>query len=385
MKVTVKYEDLQNTLGYINTVLSDKSVEDKFRNVIFLVTPNEVKVVGYNQFTFSRIALDEENITIEEVEGEWEFQIKASELNKILSSFSNMYRTEVKTLSFAPDGVKIKVTVHEVPKNEEDSNLEQDSDFYLESAPILKNILKEIHMDFPESVETAISGDLFLYLDSLFPIMNNDAANKMESKLNFDEDYVFVITSTMSAFMVNNLPDAFKKLTISYSSANFLKKLCENSEMFGVARVEKYLCIQSENIEAFMRFQAVKVNKAMYVQKRDKTLGVVLDRLYLKDVLKRMGNIDINGKLSITEDGMLQAVNSNFQQVIPLNKVKENTAGINFNIAVSILEKAIIGKDDSFPEELFMYFVPTQRGYLLYLSDKSGAWFSNTQVIKAKE
>lgn len=382
MKISVNFNELQSVLGYTNTILNDKSVEDKLKNVIFMVDPTEetVKVTGYNVYTFARTVL--EKAVIEDCDSVWEFQVKAAELNKLISSFSSMYKTEVNTVDFESEGVKIKLTVHEEPKEGNDERLAQDSTFLLENAPILKNISKDIHMEFPEENELLSSGDLLLYLDSLFPLLSNDSASSTGSKINFAEDYIFVLTSTMSAFMQNRLPDAFKGITITYSSVNFLKKLCENVEDLSVAKLDKYICIKSGLTEAFMKFQNIRPNYKMYVDKKDNTNGIVLDRLYFKDVLKRMGNSSPDGKVFIVNGEELRVENANFQQVIPLNNSKGNIEGVGFNISVPIMEKIIVGRDDVFTEDLFLYLVETPRGYIIYLSDKTGSWFANTQVTR---
>lgn len=384
MKITVNYNDLMNVLSFPNTILSDKSVDDKMKNVIFLVSPDTVRVVGYNAFTFSRTEM--ENVEIEDVpDSGWEFQVKASNLNKVLSSFSSLFKTKVKSLSLSDYGVKIKLSVYEEAINEEDSRLSQVSEFQLENVPILGNVNKEIHMDFPENVDMLPGGDLSLYIDSLMPLMNNDSAGSNSSKMNFAPDYVFVMSGYMSAFFKNKLPEAFKGITLSYSSINFLKKLAEGVDSIGVCRIDKYLCVQSGNTEAFMKYQNIKMRYEAYLNKLDKTLGVSVDRLYLKDVLRRMGNVSTDGKMFITEDGNLNVVCTGFQQSVPLNKVKPNTAGIGFNVTIKYIENAIIGREDVFNSDVFIYFVPSVRGYMLFMMDKSGAWISNTQVTEAKE
>lgn len=384
MKVTVSYQGLMNVLAFPNTILSDKSVEDKMKNVIFLVKPEGVKVVGYNVFTFSRTDMD--IVESEDIpENGWEFQVKASSLNKILSSFSSLYKTKVEKVSFADNGVKIKLSVYEEAIKEEDSRLAQVSEFHLENVPVLSNVNHEIHMDFPEGVELLSSGDLSLYIDSLMPLMSNDSAGSNASKLNFAPDYVFVMSGYMSAFFKNRLPEAFKGMALSYSSINFLKKLVEGVDSINVCRIDKYLCVQSGSTEAFMKYQNIKLKYEAYLKKMDKKLGVSVDRFYLKDVLKRMGNVATDGKMFITEDGNLNVVCTGFQQNIPLNKVKSETAGIGFNVTIKYFESAIIGKEDVFSGDVFIYFVPMARGYMIFMQDKSGAWISNTQVTEAKE
>ena len=381
MKISLKFKELTEVLGYTNTILSDKSVDEKMKNVIFLVKEDSVKVVGYNALTFFRTEL--ENVTTEDIpESGWEFQVKASALNKILGSFNSLSRTKVENIALSEEGVKIKATIFEEPIEEADARLAQASEFLLENAPIITSVSKEIHMEFPEEVESVVSEEILMYMDALFPLMTNDSASSMGSKINFAEDYVFVITSYMSSFFVNKLPEAFKDLTLGYSSVGFLKKLCEVSEEIGVSRLDKYLCIQSGMTEAFMKYQKVKVPYKTYVTKKSKEKGIVVDRLYLKDVLKRMSNTSPDGVMTIEGDELL-VKNDSFTQVIPLNKVKEGTSGISFKVSIQILDKIIIGSDNVFDSNLFMYFVETGRGYYIYVSDKSAAWFSNTRVTRS--
>lgn len=384
MKVTVSYQSLMNVLGFPNTILSDKSVDDKSKNIIFLVRPDGMKVVGYNVFTFSRTEMD--IVESEDIpESGWEFQVKASNLNKVLSSFSSLYKTKVDNVSFSEEGVKIKLSVYEEAIKEEDSRLAQVSEFYLENVPIIANVNTEIHMGFPESVDLLTSGDLSLYIDSLMPLMSNDSAGSNASKLNFAPDYVFVMCGYMSAFFKNRLPEAFKGMALSYSSINFLKKLLEGVDSINVCRIDKYLCVQSGTTEAFLKHQNIKLKHEPYLKKMDKTLGVSVDRFYLKDVLRRMGNVATDGKMFIMDDGNLNVVCTDFQQNIPMNKVKPGTSGIGFNITIKYFENGIIGKEDVFSSDVFIYFVKMARGYMVFMQDKSGAWISSTQVTEAKE
>lgn len=382
MKITVDFNELSTVLGYTNTILSDKSVEDKVKNVIFLVKGNEVTIVGYNQVTFSRTLL--EKVTCEDIpEKGWEFQIKATELNKIISAYSNLFKTKVEQVDFEDNNVKTRIVVHEVPLDEEkDAKLAQNCVFDVENAPILKKILDDIKSDFPDDNNSVTSADLLLYLGSLLPLMNNDSANSTASKLNFAEDYVFTLSSSSSAFIQNKLPDEFKGITLGYSSVGFLKKLCEGTDFISVARDKSYLCIESGNTQAFMRFKPIKINYKPYVQRKSKEKGIAVDRLYMKDVLRRMGSVSVDGKMNIESNETLTVMNDVFQQDVPLEQCKEGTKGINFKISIPIMTSLILGSDDVFTSDLYVYFVETARSYILYIQDKSGTWFSSTQATK---
>lgn len=382
MKIVVDFEELNKVLGYIQTILSDKSVEDKVKNVIFFVNNDEVTVIGYNQITFSRTLL--EKVSCEDIpESGWEFQIKASDLNKIMSAYSNLFKTKVENIDIEDDNVRTKITVHEIPLDEEkDAKLAQDSIFEVENAPILAKILSDIKTEFPESSESIPSNDLLLYIGSLLPLMSNDSSNSTASKLNFAEDYVFTLNSSCSAFFQNKLPEDFKGITLGYSSVGFLKKLCEGTDFVSVARNKQYLCIESGNTQAFMRYKPIKINYRSYIQKKSKEKGIVVDRLYMKDVLRRLGSVSPDGKMHINEDNTITVMNDVFQQEVPLEKCKPDTAGINFKVSIPIMTSLILGSDDVFSSDLFIYFVETTRSYIVYIQDSTGTWFSSTQATK---
>ena len=378
MKLRVNYSELQSVLGYVNTILSDKTVDEKMKNVIFLVEDGLATVVGYSSLTFSRTKLND--CETEDVEDKWSFQVKSSELNKIISSYNNLYKTKVDYIDFVEFKNKIKVVIHEEAIKEEDSRLSQTGNFLLDNIPLLEAIKREITLDFPEETDSILSSDLLLYIDSLFPLMSNDSASSLVSKLNFAKDYIFVTASYISSFFVNRLPDAFKDLTLGYSSVNFLKRLCDGVESIDVQRLDKYLCIESGMTEAFLRYQRVKVKHEPYVNRMNSDNGIVLDRLYLKDVLKRMSVSSQDGVAKMVEDG-LEVSNEGFTQIIPLNNKKGEVDTLRFKMSVPVMVKTILGDDNVMPEELFLYFVKTgASGYLLYVKDSTGAWFSVIQV-----
>lgn len=313
----------------------------------------------------------------------WYFQIKASELSKIMSSYSNLYKTKVEQIDIEDNNVRTKITVHEIPIDEEkDAKLAQNSVFEVENAPILPKILSDIKSEFPEESNSVVCSELLFYLSSLLPLMSNDSANSTASKLNFAEDYVFTLNSSCSAFIKNQLPEEFKGITLGYSSVGFLKKLCEGTDFISVARDKIYLCIESGNTQAFMRFKPIKINYKSYVQKKSKEKGIVIDRLYMKDVLRRMGSISVDGKMHIDSENSLIVMNDVFQQEVPLERCKTGTVGLSFKISIPIMNSLIIGNDEVLSSELFIYFVETTRSYIIYLQDKSGTWFSSTQASK---
>lgn len=378
MKISVSYQELSEVINFSSGILSDKSVEEKMKNVIFHVKSDSVKVCFYTALTFCRTEL--EHVEVEDVEkDEWIFQVKAGDLLKVIGGFSSLFKTKVDSFEFEESRNKIKVSVSEKAIKEEDSRMNQVSVFYLDNVPVLESISKDIKMDFPEDADVVPSGDILLYVDSLLPLMTNDSATSTGSKLNFADDYVFVLTSSMSAFFVNKLPDAFKGTTLGYSSVSFLKRLSSKGDI-SVKKIDKHLCVSVGMVEAFMRHQPIKIKYAQFVNRFKREDGLVLNRLYLKDVLKRMGGVSVDGRCTILENGDLSVENDHFSQIIPVDKTKGNVSGISFKISVPIIEKLIVGNDTVFPETMFVYFLKVASSYSLFFTDKTGSWFSQAQV-----
>lgn len=380
MKLKLSYSELNSALGMSSIILSDKIVDEKLKNVIFMIKKGVVNICFYNALTFCRTELENAEVSQEEGKEDWIFQVKASDLSKLLSGFSSLYKTEVEKIEFEGERSKVKVSVTEKALKEEDSRLSQVSVFHLDNVPLLDSVEKDIKMEFPQDPEIIFKGDLDLYMSSLLPLMNS--ASNLESKLNFSEDYVFVIAAYMCVFFKNKLPDQMKNMTLGYSSVSLIKRLCDINESSDilVKKTDLYLCMRAGSTEAFMRHQPVKVRHKQYISMFSKDNGVMLNRLYFKDVLKRMGNMSTDSSLKILENGDINVENQTFSQVIPVEKVKGEVSDVGFKITVSVIEKLLVGKDTLFPENVFMYIKKAGSGYALFFADKTGSWFSMTQV-----
>lgn len=382
MKVIVKYEELSSSMSFVNTILGDKTIKEDFKNAMFLVRGGKVELVGYSALAFTRVKLESSEVIRNDGEGsDWFFQVKAGELNKIIGSYTSLFKTHVDKVEFSKDGSRVKLSVYEEPNSEEESDkrLAQVSSFRMNSPVIIESIKKEVLMDFPSESETLLTGDISLYVSSLFPLVTNESASSPSSTMYFDDEYVFVISSSASSFFKNKLPDAFKGYALGYSAVNFLKKVVESCESISVCKEDRYICLETENVQAFLRHKKMGFNYKGFVQRFSKDNGIVIDRLYFKDVLKRMSIRGGNGSISVKGEN-LELSNEEFFQVIPIEKSKGDVEGVSFKVPTSLLSKAIIGVDEVFPGSLRMYFVKGSPGYSLFISDGMGAWFSTLQV-----
>ena len=84
------------------------------------------------------------------------------------------------------------------------------------------------------------------------------------------------------------------------------------------------------------------------------------------------------------ENSMIKFSNKSFSQNVPFinSRGMEEYSSISFKVLPSTLDKAIIGMDDKFKTELFIYITKSvnKQAYTLSLSDGSGVWFSSLAV-----
>ena len=130
-----------------------------------------------------------------------------------------------------------------------------------------------------------------------------------------------------------------------------------------------------------MRCKKPTIQYKTYIDRLKKDVGIVVDRFYLKDVLRRMGNISTDGTMRVSGEDLI-VENNNFQQVIPLIKAKEGAERVAFKVSIYAITSAILGKDDVFKNDVFIYLIPKAHGYMLYMMDNSGAWLTVSQVTK---
>ena len=93
MKIALSYDELNAVLNFSSSILSDKIVEDKMKNVIFIVSKDSVKVCFYNALTFCRTELD--RVTVEDLDegvSDFMFQVKFQDLSRVISGFSEIGR-----------------------------------------------------------------------------------------------------------------------------------------------------------------------------------------------------------------------------------------------------------------------------------------------------
>lgn len=409
MRVEFNFSEVMEKLDYITSIVEDNA-DDSMKNVTFYISENKVKIIGHNNFAICKYAL-EDTIIQNAKEDETFIQIRAKEFSGLLKTLSNMRRTRVDRIYFETLDRKVRLTIEEDALSEDlefAQYLKQKSSWLFDSIRIKEDILKEIRQDISDiSLESIVSKDIRLYIDTLGPLLSSEITSN-SSKLYFSSDFAYVVPKIYATLFENNLRDEFKNLVLSSHAVKFLSKVLVGNELVDLGRNEKYIIIKSDNFEVYLRYQtsllpvdrylnsiAIKEGESsrQYVRSVDaaeklsfinRENGIVLDKIYLQDVLKRFSLVDDQMIIVIdTEKKIINLSNKKFNLDIPLIMVKgmKGYGEIKFRMPPDKFRETLLGGDDLFTPEMFMYFIQNSRGgYNIANMDSTGSWFSILQI-----
>ena len=370
-----------NTLTYLldnaTSVTSDSALKDADKTIFFLVNEGEESIaVAKNSDLFIRV-----QFTPELVKEAGNVQVNSSELSKILGTFSNLSRTRVESVEFKVNNSKVQVIVHEVALDEGYEEFAGDTSYSLDSIKIKEKTLEDISVKFDdENAVDVNSMELDIVLSTLMPIMDSKRGLN-NNQIHFASDQIFVMDNRSQVFYKNILPEVFGNSAFRYTSVAYMRKMIQTSNHLRVVISGNKFAIRSENgeIEAYINQLGVRFNYKPTLEGITKENGIILDRAFLKDIIRRLSIMGSDPKVSIQEDGV-HITTESFSRVIPIMKSKGNVEGIEFKVNSSLLSSMIIGDDSVMSNNLFLYFERATRGIQLTISDDSGAFLSNTRV-----
>lgn len=82
------------------------------------------------------------------------------------------------------------------------------------------------------------------------------------------------------------------------------------------------------------------------------------------------------------EAGLVELKNSKFDQELQILQEKNlsEIGKIKFRVMPDVLAKAIIGSDDEFTSDVFVYFCKSEQSMNIVFADDTGIWFSIIRV-----
>lgn len=411
MKFTCDYATLVENLSDISTVAEDSMLKDDTKNVIFKFDADgTVTLLGIvpQMLIFKRF-IEKDKYRLEFSDAEKEgfqtqinnggvasslyFQIKSKELTGFLNSYKSVRRTQVDEVSLeTTDKGAIRCTVLERDKDE-DGYVAEDAKKHLSywsfnNIPLRQNQMADITIKAPE--EQLISVDnrfINLYTKNLVPIMQSGGTN-LYSFLACGSDYIVAFDNAFTVLMANNqegFKDVFSNMRLSYRAVSFMDKVIAVNQDILVCKTEKHLYFKTANSEAFISYDTKLPDYAAYANAYKKDHAVVLDRIYVKDILKRLALVNESIEVTINPElNIVNLKNSKFSQDIEIMSAKamEEMGTIHFKIAPDKLNACIIGNDAEFNFDVRIYFTrqPDGKKIAIIFTDGTGAWFSVVRV-----
>ena len=414
MKFSCKYNELLTNLKDVSSVVEDALLSDDLKNIIFKFIKCEdrirVKLIGINQLITFRRSLEDECYTAELDDSEFNdknifyIQLKSKELLAFLDSYKGLRKTHVEEVTFENlDAINIKCSILE---KDNDTGVPYISSWVFNNIGIKPNMIGAIELAEPETELNCIPcANILVHTRNLVPIMQN--GTNLYSNMQMDSSHVVAFNPAYTTIMTNmmNIGDVLSGLKLSYRGVSFMDKiLCSDpyndeehvkfNELSGldepydyvkIAKTATHIFFRTKNSEAFVLYDTKLANYETTAKMFVKDHAIVIDRIYLKDILKRLSLINDMIEFNIKcTDNCVELKNSKYSQDIPILQSKglEEYQNIKFKIMPDVLNKAIIGDDAEFSDSTFVYFCPQPNGSaMIVFADDSGTWFS---IVKVK-
>lgn len=367
----LKFESLDSGLKTLLGVF-DKSIPSDSR-VIYL---NEGYLIAKSALILCKVKVD--------YEGEFEnTAVKYDYLANLISGFSNLSYTQVEDVSWVLEGNKINVSIQEIPKEEDYADFGRTSHFELDNQVTPEALAKQFAIQEGENISTIFSADIQKYFSTLYPLITS-ATTGSQTKLSFADDYVFYISNVFQSFVKNDLPDSMKGIELKNSSVFLLKSLFDKVESLEVGRRGNELIVMSidNSLECAIRVDNLTFVHKKFLDNFNKDTAVSIDRLYVKEVLRRISSFGGDANVYFNDD-VMTIENRQYEQELPLLQHKGELSDISFKLNTSILDKMFLGTDLEMPKSSFFYMIPKGKGITLYISDDSGEWFSTGSMVAA--
>lgn len=375
----VEYDSLVGLLSHATSVTSDSALKDSDKTVVFMIHEDGDSIIAAkNSDLMVHVAF-----TPEKVEKAGNIQINSSELAKILGTYTSLSRTKVDSVEFRENETRVQVIVHESDLDEEQDLFGGVTSYSLDNIKIKDRLLDDLKLKFEEdSAESVNVTELDMVLSTLIPVMDSKKGVN-NNFIHFADDVIFVMDTRCQVFYKNILPEVLHNVSLRYTSVSYMKKMSETSNHLLMVLQGNKFAVRSEDgsIEAFINYIPVRFNYKPTYGGITKANGVILDRKFLKDILRRLSTMGADATFTIKEDGVHIRTND-FSRVMPINNAKGDIMGIEFKMKTSLLSYMIVGDDSIMSSDLFLYLEKATRGvgYQLSVSDDSGAFISNARI-----
>lgn len=303
MLVRVSYEDLSNAIALLQNVIATKGLQEDLKVMNLYVKDTNLKLIATDgkvfcltdlNGTYDLEGLTEENSYV---------ALRIKEISEILDKFKSLQRTTVKHIEMLIKEHGVVMIVTEEAKNDEEKSLyaDQITRFKLTKMDVKSFVKQELPAIFTPSEAVELeNGQLKMYLDYFETPLSKP---KDPSVLHFKSDYLVSVLGNVYAIMMENkLPEIFKNFTLSYTAVSFLNELLKTTDKFKVYKeelksdsgVSKGIILTFTFGKTIVRMKTQDMSNSVNIDnfKQVPHNQVVVDKLYLIDVLKRLDPTD---------------------------------------------------------------------------------------------
>ena len=377
----IELEELNFILSHVTSVTNDPAIKREARTVIFEVSEDDTGIaLGYTQDISSKLSF-----SCLEVSGSGRVQVPLVELVESLSAYSNLHRTKVKYVQVKEQNNRVQVLVKEVNLDEEEAtDFGGISSYSFNNVPIRSNV-EAMLASTAEGGDEFSGIDISIILNILLPSMS-PKKGVLTNKIHFSEEFVFVKGTRSNLFVKNALSgEIFKDISLFYSSVAYLVKLAEFSGSLTILKEKGVLHISSfgddgRSIFTSIKYAPMNIEYKTLLDSISKENGVVLDRYFLQDILRRFNDKD--DLVVIFEEGGVVIKTSSLERTIPILNSKGEIGSVKFKINATVLKDLILGDAETMGDSLYLYLDKNsgRLGYSVEVADSKGVSRAITSV-----
>jgi hypothetical protein len=383
MIINMQFDALDSAMGTVSNIVSDRQLDENLKNVIIWVKDGQLRLAAYSGNIISATPIEAEIDYEQEVPVEYLAQLKAKEINDVLSSFKGLTRTKISNVKIHIEDTLATMYITESPVDETMT----DADKYNQVCkfrlvkPHMKDLIrtKIQEIDMSPVGEEITTVDLLVYLNALLPAVSKQT-RETNNKINFAEDDIYAFLQTHAALMPNKLPAIMSNFRLVNTVAAFIKTFITGTESFVLKKEEKgqglvVLTIKANNSVAVIQCPDMSRAFDMTGYSGLPASGVAVDKGYLIDVLKRLSLTSEPASITITIGGgmgSMKVITKTMTQDLPVIQAKgEGT--FSFSIKADLLSEMIFAHS-SLDENVFIYLEQGERNITMGCQDNSQLW-----------
>lgn len=422
MVIKFKYKELLAILTEVATVIDESLANEDMKNIIFEIKNGVLNIITTSTTIVYKHAVDEEiyDLTIKDDEYTREdddlvyrFQLKSKELLNFLNTYKSSKRTQANEVQFTTiDSMRIecKVTEEEVIRTEQKEEIESNeigflsetelsvkeqshqkkgfvstSKWMFNTATLKLSILMSIKQKVEDNAEVKeIKGkDIAYHTKNMLQVVSNKIPTY--SYTLFDKDYVLGFNPAYTTVMKNRLNEdgLFENIKLSYKVIQFLDKIISKNETVKVVKTQTHLCIMTDNSVSFLIYETKMPNYRPYIDLFIKNFYISLDKLFLKDIIKRLSLLKETIEFDIdVPNRVIKLSNSKFSQpIIIQHSHNMDDRTFHFKIMPEVLTKAISCSNyEEDNNELRLYYCPSESTTILVFTDGEDSWFTTAKI-----